>query len=205
MKKAILAILMLGAWASGPAMANRILLVPSGETLTTGQVRAEAALSPSNDQGKYMWLATGLMQVELNLLRHEKPSGQSDNEYGAQWNFLPETSFNPGVGFGVQDIAGESDDGVSGYLVATKHLPIGIVNPWVKDFSVTAGLAAGGMKGPFFGAEAHLPLKFFIQGEYDTHTFNAAVGWQPISMFRVKAYTINNEAYYGAELMPIRF
>jgi hypothetical protein len=186
-------------------MANRILLVPSGETLTTGQIRAEAALSPSNNDGKYMWLAAGLMQVELSVLRHERPSGEQDNEYSAQWNFLPETSFNPAVAFGVQDIADESEDGVTGYVVATKHLPIGAISPIVKDLAVTAGLAAGGIKGPFFGVEARLPLKFFIQGEYDSSDINAAFGWQPISMFRLKAYTIKNDAYFGAELLPLRF
>ncbi|MEN6358395.1 MAG: hypothetical protein ABFD83_15080 [Armatimonadota bacterium] len=190
---------------SGPAVANRILLVPSGETLTTGQVRAEAAVSPGNDDGSYMWLAAGLMQVELSVLRHENPGGDKDNEYGAQWNFLPETTFNPAVAFGVQDIADESDDGVTGYVVATKHLPIGMINPFVKDLSLTAGVAAGGIKGTFFGVEAHLPLKFFIQGEYDSQNFNAAFGWQPISMFRLKAYTIKNDAYFGAELLPLQF
>ncbi|MCE5314134.1 MAG: hypothetical protein ABFD49_08280 [Armatimonadota bacterium] len=205
MKKIILAVIMLSICSSGPILANRILLVPSGQTLTTGQVRAEAALSSGNDEGKYIWLATGLAQVEINWLRFNKPSGESDNEYGAQWNFLPETSFNPGVGFGVQDIAGESDAGVTGYVVATKHLPTSMTGKFVNDLSATVGVAAGGIEGPFFGFEAHFPLKFFAQGEYDTHFFNAAVGWQPISLFRLKAYTLRGEGYFGAELVPIQF
>lgn len=204
MKRIILTMLLVCILAC-PAMANRILMVPSGETLTTGQVRAEAAISPSNNDGSYMWLAAGLMQVELNVLRYEHPSGEKDNEYGAQWNFLPETSFNPAVAFGVQDIADESEDGITGYVVATKHLPIGAINPIVKDLALTAGLGAGGIKGPFFGVEAHLPLKFFIQGEYDSQNINAAFGWQPISMFRLKAYTIKDNAYFGAELLPLQF
>ncbi|MCE5323049.1 YjbH domain-containing protein [bacterium] len=204
MKKIFFAILMI-CILSSPVLANRILLVPSGETLTTGQFRAEAAVSPGNDEGSYMWLAAGLMQVELSVLRHENPGGEKDNEYGAQWSFLPETTFNPAVAFGVQDIADESGDGITGYLVATKHLPIRLALPIINDFSVTAGLAAGGIEGPFFGLEAHLPLNFFIQGEYDSQNFNAALGWQPISMFRLKAYTIKDEAYFGAELLPLNF
>lgn len=204
MKKVLFIALIIGILGI-PAGADRLILIPTGQTLTTGQVRAEAAFSPSNDEGKYMWLATGLMQVELSVLRHELPSGENDNEYGAQWNFLPETSLTPGIAFGVQDIASESEEGVAGYVVASKHLPISAFNPFVNDLEVTAGIGAGGIRGPFFGAEAHLPLNFFIQGEYDSHDFNAAFGWQPVSMFRLKAYTIRDDAYFGAELLPIQF
>jgi len=205
MKRLIVLLLITILFAVTPVFANRIILAPSGETLTTGQVRAEAALSPSNDDGKYMWLGAGLMQVELNLLHRENPAGEETNEISAQWNFLPETSFNPGIGFGVQDITNESSDGLAGYVVATKHLPVGMMNPFVKDLAVTAGIGAGGINGPFFAAEAKLPLKFFAQAEYDSHDFNAAFGWQPGSMVRVKAYSIRDDLYFGAELMPIRF
>lgn len=188
-----------------PAFANPILLAPSGTTLTTGQVRAEAALSSGNDDGRYYWLSAGLLRLEVNATRFEDPSGEKETWVGAQWNFLPETILTPAIGFGVTDIASESEEGVGVYVAATRHLPIGLASKFLKEFSVTAGIGAGGISGPFAGFEMRLPFNLFAQGEYDSHDFNAAVGWQPIEQFRLKAYTIRDDYYFGAELLPISF
>lgn len=187
------------------AAANPILLAPSGSTLTTGQFRAEAALSPDNEDGRYFWLGAGLMQFEANLLHFEDPNGDDGNLIGAQWSFLPETALTPGVAFGVWDITSESDDGIAGYLAVTKSLPTNMVLPLLRDVSATIGLGLGGIKGPFAGVEARLPLGLFVQAEYDSRDFNAAVGWHPVKLFRVKAYTIHSDFYFGAELVPIVF
>ena len=58
---------------------------------------------------------------------------------------------------------------------------------------------------PFCGFEAKLPGRFFVQGEYDSRDLNAAIGWQPVDLFRIKAYTIRSESYFGAELVPVTF
>jgi hypothetical protein len=188
-----------------PVTANPILFVPTGNMLTTGQFRAEAAFSPNNENGKYFWLGAGLLQFEANLIRFESPTGEKENLIGAQWNFLPETLLTPGISFGVKDIASESEEGIGGYLAITKHIPIGEAVSLVKDFSATVGVGVGGIKGLFAGFEAKLPLGFFVQGEYDSHDLNAAAGWQPINMFRVKAYSLRKEFFFGAELVPILF
>jgi hypothetical protein len=181
-----------------------LLLAPTGTTLTTAQVRAEAALSPGGDNGQYYWLAAGLMQVELNVLRFQPSVGDVQNRLGAQWNFLPETMITPAVGFGVTDVTNESGDGSSFYVAVTKRLPLSKLPLIVKDVSITVGIGVGGIKGPFGSVEAHFPAGFFMQAECDTQDFNAAVGWQPVKMFRVKAYTLHDETYYGAELLPIQ-
>ncbi|MCL5105477.1 MAG: hypothetical protein M1133_15390 [Armatimonadetes bacterium] len=206
MKKLLCAAMALLVFATGPVLANYILLAPSGTTLSTGQVRAEAAFSPNNDDGKFFWLGTGLMQLELNVIAVGNPgSEKTENRVGAQWSFLPETSITPAVGFGVTDVASESHEGIGGYAVVTKHLRTGAVNPFVKELSLTGGIGAGGIKGPFAGVEARLPMGIFLQAEYDSHDFNGAVGWQPISLLRFKAYTLRDNFYFGAELRTIRF
>ncbi|MCE5197564.1 MAG: hypothetical protein ABFD54_04155 [Armatimonadota bacterium] len=190
---------------AGSVSANRILLAPSGETLTTGQIRAEAAISPGNDDGKYFWLGAGLMQLEVSALRFENSAGDDQDQFSAQWNFLPETMITPAVAFGVQDVTDNSDDGIAGYAVVTKHLAVGRFNPVIKSLAATAGVGFGGIDGPFFGLEAKLPYGFFAQAEYDSRDFNAAFGWQPISALRLKGYTIRDEFYVGAELQPFQF
>lgn len=187
------------------ALANPIILAPSGTTLTTGQFRAEAALSPSNESGQYYWLAAGLLRLELNAVMFRNSGGENESRIGAQWNFLPETFLTPAIGFGVTDVTSESPDGIGAYVAATRHLPVGIASSILKELSVTAGVGVGGINGPFAGFEAKFPWHFFAQGEYDSHDFNAAVGWQPIEQFRLKAYTIRNDFFLGAELLPISF
>lgn len=205
MKTALWMVSALVALSGVPAIANPILFAPTGNTLTTGQFRAEAAFSPDNEHGKYFWLGAGLLQFEANLIRFESPTGKKENLIGMQWNFLPETLLTPGISFGVKDIASESEEGIGGYLAITKHISTDTVVPLVKDFSATAGVGVGGIKGLFAGFEAKLPLGFFVQGEYDSHDLNAAVGWQPVSMFRVKAYSLRKDFFFGAELVPILF
>lgn len=188
-----------------PAAANDLILAPTATTLTTGQLRAEAAISPDDTNGRYYWLATGLMRYELSAIRRDRPGLDAENMIGIQTSFLPETSFNPAVAFGIRDVASQSSEGIGVYAVVTKHLPIGLASLLVKDFAATVGVGAFGIRGPFAGFEAKLPMNIFVQGEYDSHDLNGAVGWQPVSLFRVKAYTIRKEFYLGAELVPVVF
>ena len=89
----------------GPVAANPIILAPSATTLTTGQVRAEAALSPNNNQGRYFWFGTGISQFEVNLIRYDQPNSKPQNSFGAQWDIMPQTMFSPAVAVGVTDIS----------------------------------------------------------------------------------------------------
>ncbi len=187
------------------AHADYLLLSPTATTLTTGQVRAEAALAPDSGDGRYYWLATGLQQYELSAIRQERPGLSAQNMVGVQFSFLPETSLNPAVAFGVSDVASQTSEGTGIYAAITKHLPVGPASMFVKDFSATVGVGAFGIRGPFGSFQAKLPMNLFVEGEYDSHDLNAAVGWQPMSMFRVKAYSIRQDLFVGAELVPISF
>jgi hypothetical protein len=187
------------------AWANPIILAPSGLTLSTGQVRAEAAFGSDSHNGKYFWLGTGLMQVEANVIRSDNVKGQTENMIGVQWNFLPETFATPAVAFGATDVADQSKDGFGVYVVATKRLKVGQYIPMVKSFSATGGIGVGGIRGPFVGMQVKFPYGLFLDGEYDSRDFNGAVGWQPMKMLRLKAYSIRDDFYVGAEIPPLTF
>jgi len=198
----VIMILILSAGAT--AQANPLILAPTAATLTTGQVRAEAALSSGNRDGHYYWLAAGLQQYELNAIGFQKRGERVQAAIGAQASFLPETSLSPGIAFGISDIASQWD-GVGVYAVVTKRLPVGESSPVIRELAATVGVGVLGIKGPFGGIEAKLAGKFFVQAEWDSHDLNGAVGWQPIGLFRVKAYSIRGDTYYGAEVVPVTF
>jgi len=187
------------------AAANPLILAPTATTLTTGQVRAEAALSSGNNNGRYYWLGTGLQQYELNAIGFQQRGQKIEGMAGIQTSFLPETSLSPAIAFGISDIASQSPDGIGIYAVVTRHLPVGQASFLIQDFAATVGVGLFGIKGPFTGFEAKLPGKFFVQGEYDSHDVNAAIGWQPTDLFRIKAYSIRSDTYFGAELVPMAF
>lgn len=203
-KWSLLALFLICALAV-PSCADYLLLAPTATTLTTGQVRAEAALSPDNTDGRYYWLATGLEQYELSAIRQERPGLSAENMIGIQSSFLPETSLNPAVAFGARDVASQTSDGIGVYAVVTKHLPVGAASIFLKDFAATVGVGLFGVRGPFGGFEAKLPMNLFVEAEYDSHDVNGAIGWQPLSLFRVKAYSIRKDFFVGAELVPITF
>ena len=187
------------------AGANPLLLAPTGETLTTGQFRLEAALSPGKDRGKLFWFATGFQQWEFNATRIDNRCGEDETLLGVQWNFLPETMLTPAVSFGVRDAAFQSAEGLGVYAAVTRHLPVGEGSWFLKDVAVTAGIGAAGIRGPFASFEVLTVGNLFAEAEYDSREFNAAVGWQPIPRLKLKLYTIRDELYYGAELVPIAF
>lgn len=205
MKRAIFASITIFMAAAVPASANYLLLTPTGATLTTAQVRAEAAISPGGNNGEYYWLGTGLMQVEVNVLQRNPRAADKQSRLGAQWSFLPETSFTPAVGFGVIDVTSASPEGIAGYVAITKHFAVPKSLGLVSDFAATAGLGAHGIDGFFGSFEAHFAYGLFAEGEYDSRDFNGAVGWQPLKMLRFKVYSIKDEVFYGAEIPPIQF
>ncbi|MCX8053635.1 MAG: YjbH domain-containing protein [Armatimonadetes bacterium] len=193
------------ALLSSNSQANPLLLAPTGNTLTTGQFRLEMALSPGNSNGKYYWLATGFKQFEANLIGAQNVDGKTESVLGAQWCFLPETFITPAVSFGATDIGSQTERGIAGYFAVTKHVSTEGVIPFLKEFSATLGLGVGGIRGPFASFEAKFPAKFFLQGEYDSLNANGALGWQPTSFLRFKAYSIKHDTYFGVELTPSLF
>jgi len=187
-----------------PALANNLILIPTGTTLTTGQVRAEAALSVDGTDGRYFWLGAGLQQYELNVTRFQRPHLAAENVIDLQFCFIPETIFTPAVAFGINDLADQSRQGPGPYAVITRHLPLPEASP-LKGFAATVGFGVVGLRGPFLGVEAELPAHFVLQGEYDSRDYNAAIGWKLTPSFMLKAYTIRRENYLGAELVPLTF
>ena len=204
MRRHLLAGLLVAVWAICPAAANYLLLAPTGVTLTTGQYRAEAAFSPRNDEGKYFWLGTGFRQYELNVIQVPSNDGGDESLVGVQLNFIPETFLTPAVSFGLKDVASQSAEGIGVYVAITRSLPLS-ERSILKQFALTAGVGAAGIRGPFVGFQAELPNRFFAEGEYDSQNLNAAVGWEPLPGFKVKAYTIRGELYYGAQLARVGF
>jgi hypothetical protein len=188
-----------------PATADRIILAPTGNVKGLGDVTAEAAISPSNNDAKIYWLNVGLPRIELSGIRFDSGSGAAGadqvDSFGAEFSLLPETTLTPGVGIGVWDMKEKTDDGRGYYLALSKELPIPrhIPTP-IKGVRVHAGFGASGLSGIFGGAEATIPLGLTLSAEYFQKKFNFAIGWKPLPLVQGKVYLLDGETYYGIEV-----
>ncbi len=76
------AVLIIAVLVAGPVLADRIILAPTGNILGSGQVKAEAAISPSNDNAKVYWLGIGMQKVEVNITRFDIKASDGSGDGG---------------------------------------------------------------------------------------------------------------------------
>lgn len=229
MKKFIcIAIILAAGLVAVPVSADRVIFAPTGIVLGGGEIRGEAATSPSNDDSKIYWLGMGLQRLEINVMRFdfktEAPEAEethqvgtigrsffdidginSDdlNVVGAELSVIPETTLTPGIGIGVWDVTGETPDGRGYYLAISKMLPLtGSLPSPIRDVKVHAGFGIDGIDGFFAGAEATIPLGIRLSAEYFKEDVNFSVGWGIIPGLQVKAYILDGETYYGLMFSP---
>ncbi|MCX6377313.1 MAG: hypothetical protein NTU88_14980, partial [Armatimonadetes bacterium] len=140
----------------GPAAADRLILIPTGTTLTTGQVRGEYA---GHESKQAYWAAVGILRLEVEGAWFKGFGAGNANALSAQVGVLPETSFTPAIGLGVRDIGDKTDDqtalyaGRSFYLAASKSVPLSGGEAMLQELKVHVGIGTGSLKGVFFGAE----------------------------------------------------
>lgn len=190
---------------AGSAAGDRLILIPTGTTLTTGEIKAEYAGSSAASHPKAYWLSAGVSRLELEGARFEDYGLESVSTVSAQLSVLPETSFTPSVALGVRDISDESDgrgalyDGQTFYLAITKGIPVTGGVPFVfEDVRIHGGVGTGSLNGVFFGVDGRLPMGIHLAGEYDTDDFNIAASYNVIPALKVRVSSIKGDTYYGA-------
>lgn len=197
MKKLVLAFV-LSIMMISSVYADKLITMPTGRTLSTGQFRLEGAISDSDENGKRIELAGGLMQLEVNGRRIVYPNGKSEDIFGGQWNFLPETFITPAIGFGITDVFSQTAEGIGVYAATTKSFKIPGVK-FIKDISPTVGIGIKSIRGVYFGVDVTLSNHLFGQLEFDSEQWNNCFGFQLTDAIRLKISNIHNERFYGVE------
>ncbi|GIV21121.1 MAG: hypothetical protein KatS3mg023_2872 [Armatimonadota bacterium] len=182
------------------AHADRIILTPSAYNLPPGSVKLEIARRESQGGLTQYWVNLGLVGgIELEGTRTETRRQQIDS-LSLQYNILPDIGFTPAVSVGVRDVANKTDDGIAFYVAVGYRLPYMPPNPFIDEMYLFGGIGAGGIKGPFIGAEVRTPYRILLSAEYDSRVWNAAVSWEPVPLLQLRLYSIDGETYYGASL-----
>jgi hypothetical protein len=182
------------------AHADRLILTPSAYNLPPGSAKLEIARRESKGGLTQYWANLGLVGgIEIEGLRVETRSRHMDS-LSLQYNILPDIGFTPAVSVGVRDVANKTDDGIAFYVAIGYRLPYMPSNPFIDEMYLFGGIGAGGIKGPFIGAEVRTPYHVLLSAEYDSRAWNAAVSWEPVPLLRLRLYSIDGETYYGASL-----
>ena len=182
------------------AHADRLILIPSAYNLPPGSAKLEVARRESKGGLTQYWANLGLVGgIEIEGLRLETSSRQIDS-LSLQYNILPDVGFAPAVSVGVRDVTNRTEDGIAFYLAVGYRLPYMPANPFIDEMYLFGGIGAGGLKGPFIGAEVRTPYRIWLSAEYDSRSWNAAASWEPVPLLRLRLYSIDGETYYGASL-----
>jgi hypothetical protein len=196
----LLAVLSICCLIAGSASAERLILIPTGTTLGTGDFRAECAAQESRQA---YWAGTGIIRLEIEGAWFHGFGPKENGAVSAQISVLPETSFTPAVGLGVRDIGDSTDkssalyDGRSVYLAVSKGVPTGESLGFVSDLKLHAGIGTGSLSGIFFGAEATLPGRVCLAAEYDTKEFNLAATYSAAPVVKLRVSSIHDDVYFG--------
>jgi hypothetical protein len=186
-----------------PAAADRLILTPTGTTLTTGGLKAEFATSPDADNAKAYWLNVGVSRVEIEGARFQDFGPDDFDAISAQVSVLPETSFTPAVALGIRDISDKTEgkgvlyDGQSIYLAASKSVPFAEASRLFEDIKLHGGIGSGELSGVFFGVEGKLSMGLDLIGEYDTEDFNFAAQYKILPAIKIRAASIKGDSYYS--------
>jgi hypothetical protein len=186
------------------AVADRLILIPTGRTLSTGDFKAEYTARTDGD-GEIYCVNVGLSRFELEGARFQDFTPEKEDAFSAQVSVVPETSFTPAIALGVRDIGDQTDgkgllyDGQSFYIAVSKSIPVtGGIPLLFQDVVVHGGLGTGSLNGVFFGVEGVLPTGLRIMGEYDTDDVNVGISYNLIPTIKARVYSIKGDLYYGA-------
>lgn len=188
------------------ASASRLIVIPEGDTLTTGGFQLQYASKFDSNDGKMLLANVGISRVEMEAARFQNFQDGTIDAFGAQLSILPDTSFTPAVAVGVRDIGNRTDgigapyDGEAFYLALSKGIPVtGGIPLLLQDVKLHGGVGTGSLSGVFFGAEGTLPFGLRLAGEFDSKNVNFSASYSIIPSLSSEVALIKGDLYYGGK------
>lgn len=180
------------------AAADRILLAPTGNTLSEFSCKSEFALS-SNGLSDYSWFAYSSGDgIELEINRYE-----SSVEIHKEWSMnieypMPTLRGLPAISFGVRDITCTGDDRGAFYAASTKGLLLSKAQRKVwRSINLTAGAGTGRIGGAYVGVAGRLAQGPTFSAELFERRLNLGIGIPLIRNFQIKATSLDGSLFYG--------
>jgi hypothetical protein len=186
-------------WLSEACCADRVVLGPTGSTLSEDSYKSEFAVGSSIGNGDYIWGAYSSADgIEMELNRFE-----ADTETKKRWAMsieypMPTLKNLPAISLGVRDISGTGVEHGALYIASTVAVPLSKAQHTLfRGINLSMGAGTGRIGGAFVGVESRIKLGLTIDAEVYRHRPNFSVGLPLIRNMQVKAYSLDGETFYG--------
>jgi hypothetical protein len=186
------------ALCGGKASADRIVLAPSGTTLSENSIKTEVMLGPYKTD--YTWLSTSSADgIEMEFSRFESANDPKKRWAAGLQYPLPTLQNLPSFVLGIQDITCTGTQHAAVYLAGSQKIPLSSNQKrFVRRLTLSTGLGSGTIGGAFVSLGAGLPRRVFLDAEIYRRRANFSAGFVTLKNLRVKAECIGGNMYYGA-------
>lgn len=166
---------------AGPALADRLITIPTGSKIPFRTVVGEYVFEKSRSRTVEAYLGLGIgksfdMELRSERIDEEEQIGTFDLGY----NYIaPIRGFGPGLSVGVQDVANRSRDGRRAYFAAT--FLEGTPSTMIGDTpaSLTVGYMGGSINAAFVGVMMPFTDTFRLLAEHNGRRITAGVEYRP--------------------------
>lgn len=184
-----LTILAIALQLAAAAVADRLIMIPTGSKLPFGKVRAEFIWSTRDRDHVQGFLGAGIghsFDAEL-LYENISPNAQIGSFNFAYNYVVPVTDLTPGLSIGVRDALNKTRDGRSFYLATTFRIaPDGLYNENSPP-ELTIGFGTESLRGLFVGASLPFTDHFRLLAEHDSFRMTAGFEIEPLPGVALRA------------------
>ncbi len=186
------------AFSGGAATADRIVLAPSGTTLSESSIKTEVMVGPFKTD--YTWLSTSSADgIEMEFSRFESAKDPKKRWAAGVQYPLPTLQNLPSLVLGIQDITCTGTQHAAFYVAGSQRIPLSSRQMRVvRRLTLSTGLGSGTIGGAFVSLEAGLPRRVFLNAELYRRRANFSAGFVTLKNLRVKADCVGGDMYYGA-------
>jgi hypothetical protein len=182
------------------AFADRVLFVPTGEKLRSGELKVSGIFSTDSSRQVELRLGAGVTrELEFSLSQFSAKNQSDRQSFSASYTFIdaiPE--FSPAISIGIEDAMNESERGRSVYLaISTTSYPDSVF-PLDIPMQLTLGTGTGELSGIFGGVRLPLSNELMVLGEWDRRGARIGAEVRPIPYLRFGYFSGLDRSYWTA-------
>lgn len=176
---------LLVAFLARDAVADRLILTPTGTKVPYGTVRPEGLWELGHAKRVRAFVAVGLSQsFDAELLLDDWAS-RGTASFSFSYNYMvPVVDLAPGVSIGMVDVLDRTEFGRSVFVAVTHR--IGLIGDFVGDLPAELTLGARTGRGAFVGFMLPVAPQVRILAEHDAIRATAGVELRPVPGLAVR-------------------
>ncbi len=187
------------ACVSSGAHADRVVLAPTGSTLTELSIKSELMISSTAGTDRSWFTYASSDGIELELNRLESPA-ERKKQWSANLEYpLPTLQNLPAISVGIRDMTGTGAEHGAFYLAASRNVPLSsLQHRFLRSAEISLGAGTGPIGGGYIGLSSRLRTGLQLSAEVFERRPNFSAGLPVMKGLQLKAYSLNGHLFYGA-------